>query len=294
MSDPRPRFRLPSRVQRAALGVAVAVAVALVVAVELGLRGLGGLAGGWQGLRAGVSTGAGPVVVMVGDSVTQGVPGPREEGWPTAFSERSGARVINLGAAGRGVDWIVADLDRRAPALPPDVVAVYAMVGPNDCAYLEDLASIHLPEAPTGLAAVRARLRKLALYRVLLQVVARARPTPGEVTGAVQPPPRGSKQSAHCREKVSSGIEALAARARRFDSELVVVAYPVPVRKDSPGLRVNRFVDSLLGDAAERGGHRFIDTRPCFENAPLTDWQQDGVHLTRSGYARLGRCVAEQ
>ncbi len=246
-----------------------------------------------RGRRAAVKGNSGPVVWTVGDSVTQGVPEGLPHGWPPRFAARTGSTVHNFGSAGRDVAWMVADLDRRMPDLPDHPDWIIAMIGHNDCSYLEDLASIHMPDPPSQLERVRKQLRSLVTYRVLLQVVARLRPAPtGQVT-QMKRPVDGARESAYCRARVSTGLEALQVRAARIGTRLVVATYPVPDRKDTPGLRVNRFLDTLLEEGAHARGLPFVDTRPCFARAPQSDWQQDGVHLTRSGYARLGDCIAE-
>lgn len=283
----------PSTARRLALSLLVLMGA--LVGLEMGLRGVGRLVGLGQRSRGAAVSGSGsggPVVLTIGDSVTQGIPEGRAHGWPVAFAQRSGATVHNLGAAGRDVAWMVRDFDRRRPALPARVDLIIAMIGHNDCAYLEDLASIHMPDAPGWLDQARRGLRTLTTYRVLLQVVTRLRPRPQAEVSSMRRPVDGARESAYCRARVATGIDALASRSADLGAELVVASYPVPDRKDTPGLRVNRFLDTLLEEGALARGLRFVDVRPCFEGAPAADWQQDGVHLTRSGYARLGECIA--
>jgi len=280
----------PSTARRWAFSL-VAMTLGLAV-VEGGFRAVGAVLGTHQSIRsAGVSGSGGPVVVAVGDSVTQGIPEGRDHGWPARLAASTGATVHNLGAAGRGVGWMVDDLDRRRPGLG-SVDIIVAMVGHNDCSYLADLASIHMPDAPTVTDRVRRGLRTLTTYRVLLQVVARVRPSEATVPATTRPAD-GTRQSDHCRTMVAAGVDALAARARALDAELVIATYPLPAHRDSPGQRVNQFLDTLLEEAALARGLRLADTRLCFVGTPPSDWHQDGVHLTRSGYARLGDCMAE-
>ncbi len=287
-SQPNPRAHGRRRVLFAAV-----VVFGTGLGIEGALRAVGAAVGALQHGRSAGGDGPGPAVLTIGDSVTQGVPVGRAHGWPARFAVRTGTSVQNLGAAGRDVAWMVADLDRRIPALPDNIRWMVAMVGHNDCAYLADLASIHMPDPPTGLDRLRRGLRTLVTYRVLLQVVARLRPTaPSEVTN-MQRPVDGARESAFCRARVSTGLDALSARAQELGATLVVASYPIPDRKDTPGLRVNRFLDTLLEEGAAVRGLDFVDTRPCFVGAPPSDWQQDGVHLTISGYTRLGDCVAE-
>ncbi|MBO86326.1 MAG: hypothetical protein CL927_13290 [Deltaproteobacteria bacterium] len=273
---------------------AVVTTIGMFLCLEGGLRAVG-VAVGWvqQRQRTAVVGGSELIVWTVGDSVTQGVPEGLPHGWPPRFAARTGATVHNLGSAGREVAWMVSDLDRRIPMMSGEVDWIIAMVGHNDCSYLEDLASIHMPDAPTPLERARRVLRQWATYRVMLQVVSRLRPVRNTEVSSMQRPRNGARESSYCRVRVASGLDALRARADRVSAQLVVSSYPIPAHKDTPGLRVNRFLDTLLEDGAQERGLPFIDTRPCFSDAPQTDWQQDGVHLTRAGYARLGDCIAQ-
>lgn len=282
-----------SRIARRAVFALVAV-VGVALALEGTFRAVG-VAVGWvqQARRATIDGASGTLVWTVGDSVTQGVPEGLPHGWPPRFAVQTGATVQNFGSAGREVAWMVDELDRRIDDHRGQVDWIIAMVGHNDCSYLEDLASIHMPDPPSGLDRFRRQLRTLVSYRVLLQVVARLRPSRPSEVSSMRRPRNGARESAYCRARVASGLDALMARADRVSARLAVASYPVSTRKDTPGLRVNRFLDTLLEAGAQERDLTFIDTRPCFAGAPLTDWQQDGVHLTRSGYARLGDCIAQ-
>lgn len=264
-------------------------------AIEGGLRGWGA----WERARLGPDPVApeaeAPLLLAVGDSVTQGIPVDPPWSWPGWMRRdpAAGARgyeVVPLGYGGKGwhhLDTIAARWLAQAPPARPITMVVLA--GHNDCNYLAAPGAVDAPLAMAG--GVRGWLGRLATYRLLVQVVARG----GDAVaayGEVAPPDTRGDAGAHCTRQLTAGIARFQTLAAQHEARLVVASYPLPGGAASALSRVNAQLNPVLLSEAQRRGVEALDLSRCTWQQPdEAMFQPDRVHMTAEGYRQLARCI---
>ena len=66
----------------------------------------------------------GPLIVALGDSMTEGYAVGNDETWPAHLERLTGRRVLNAGVRGYGLDQIVLRAERIVPAIKPSTVVL--------------------------------------------------------------------------------------------------------------------------------------------------------------------------
>ncbi len=244
---------------------------------ECGLRGWGAWVRAQAGARAGVE---GPVVLAVGDSFTYGHGVARDEPWPAllpATLEARGAgpvQVENLGQPGSTPLGVARRLARRlAVAGPVDLILVQAGMNADDAPAA--------PHARWDRGALRLLLRRSALYRALVQVVARQRAAASAaLQGPVDAPQQRSQPGL-----IETPAAAAASRRRAHDAlvgallvcrdladargaRLFAVGYAFPAHLRADGAFTGGTAHALLRDAAADAGVPHIDVQRHYDALP--------------------------
>ncbi|MFN7142932.1 MAG: SGNH/GDSL hydrolase family protein [Myxococcota bacterium] len=265
--------------QRRLLFSVVTTGLAFVL-TEAGLAGIGALA---ERPTRSAPVGSGVhTLVCAGDSVTFGFGLPPEDAWPAQLARRpglaaAGIRVVNAAVAGQDLRQIAMTLHPTLDFRAGPDRAVVLLGGHNDCAAL----GVPPPSVSSELLREGRRvLRSFTTYRLLAQVLARARP-------ASAAPPSGARMAA-CGARLREGLEAVRAVVAASDTPLLVATYPV-LDGDHRGA-VSAYVNAAMLDTAVAAGVPTVDVAACAEARP-GDLQADGVHLTAAGSAALAACL---
>ena len=235
-----------------------------------------------------------PQIVTLGDSVTQG-------GYPRPLQSRLGEGwlIQDLAASGRGLDYAVDTLNSKSKEWLEQQTIILLMVGHNDCMYLQSFAQQHHTEETDNWVTHSKRiLRKLRTFRVLVQVVTRFR-SASAPTLIREPPPRlGSTQELrYCQQTIDTGLAEINALTIKNGHGLSLLTYPIPNtltgkdRRPDHLLHVNRLVNRLLIQSAQKYAIDLIDTAQCMANKPRALWESDAVHLTNEGDQAFADCL---
>lgn len=240
------------------------------------------------------------LILAVGDSVTQGVPFHAPEAWPALLGQGlrdAGhmARVAPIAIAGAGwhhLDTLTEQWLAENPQEQP--FTMIALAGHNDCAYLAGPGDPALAPPGQDDSGLRSWLGRLATYRALVQVVARARGQQAQDDyGDVAPPRVATDAGAHCRRQLSAGIGRFDALARAHGAALWVATYPEPAQATPHLARLNAAIRPTLVAEARARSLPVLDLSTCTHAEPdEAMFQRDGVHMTRSGYRKMAECMA--
>ena len=66
----------------------------------------------------------GPLIIALGDSMTEGYAVGNDETWPASLERVTGRRVLNAGVRGYGLDQIVLRAERMVPKIKPSTVVL--------------------------------------------------------------------------------------------------------------------------------------------------------------------------
>ena len=235
-----------------------------------------------------------PQIVTLGDSVTQG-------GYPRPLQSMLSERwlVQDLAASGRGMDYAVDTLKSKSADWGDQRTMVLMMIGHNDCMYLQSFAQQHhIDKADSWVTRSKRTLRKLRTFRVLVQIVTRIRPS-SEPLLIREPPPRlGSTQELrYCKQTIDTGIAEINAFTESNGHALTLLTYPIPLelspkdKRPDHLLQVNRLVNQLLIESAQKYAIHLIDTAQCMAKQPRLLWESDAVHLTNEGDEAFANCL---
>lgn len=261
--------------------------VVLFGGVELGLRGWGA----WVRAQAGARSGAsGAVVIAVGDSFTYGHGVGRDAPWPAVLPAAVAAvgggpiQVENLGVPGSTPLGAARRLAQRLAAPGPvDVVLVQVGMNPD-----EEPAAL-APRWDRG--GVRLLLRRSALYRALVQVVARQRaaastalqgPVDAQMQrprpGLVETPAEAAASARRAQEALQAALLVVRDLADARGARLFAVGYAFPLSLRSSGPFTGGAAHILLRDAAGAVGVPHIDVQEVYDAQPV-----DGPSLVIDG-----------
>ncbi|RME25898.1 MAG: SGNH/GDSL hydrolase family protein [Deltaproteobacteria bacterium] len=292
VSTRRPR----SLLRRLLMGLAVAI---LLLAGLEGVLQLTGLATRVRLRPAPAGADARRILLAVGDSVTQGIPYP--EGYPAALRrmpevQAAGIQVVRLAYGGKGWHHLEAAVQRWLADNPAaHDVTMLTLAGHNDCAYLAGPGGAPPVALQPELGPVQRALGHLATYRLLVQVVARARGQRADDDyGDVVPPGIRGDAGQHCRRQAEAGTARFQALAAEHDIQLILATYPVPADVRVHLSRLNLEFNQLLRELARLRGIPLLELSTCTHARPDAEmFQRDGVHLTRAGYQQLAECIAD-
>ncbi|MEI7873940.1 MAG: GDSL-type esterase/lipase family protein [Alphaproteobacteria bacterium] len=85
-------------------------------------------ADGFRTQNLGASPAAGPLILVLGDSYTEGWSVSGDESWPAQLERQTGRRTLNAGVRGYGIDQMVLRAERLVPRLKPQTI-VLAFIG---------------------------------------------------------------------------------------------------------------------------------------------------------------------
>ena len=242
---------------------------------------------------------AGPPVLVLGDSYTEGWSVPGDESWPAHLERQTGRRTLNAGVRGYGIDQMVLRAERLVPRFKPQTI-VLAFIGSDiertalsfrDFKHKPyfvpagdglELRNVPVPTAP--LAGPLVAVRDVLGYSHLLDTLMR----------------RLDAYDLWFGNNVSTGIDGVlvscrlmnrfGALARRHDANVLVVAFRQSDRWNYPLQRavVEQRVAAVLA-CANRAGLATLDTSTAFAAAAAT---RDPAYFIADHYTDRGNALA--
>jgi hypothetical protein len=247
----------------------------------------------------------GPVILALGDSMTEGYAVGDDETWPAALERITGRRVLNAGVRGYGLDQMVLRAERLVPELKPSTVVLAFIADDISRTALSvrdfrskpyfvpqgeglALGNVPVPEAgfPPAMAWVRHMLGHSHLFdRIVTRLGLRPYWTGREIGTGADP------FVVSCRL-----MDRFAILARREGVRALVVALPEQgVFFDVKGAAGQREALSRVLGCAARAGLGTLDTTPAFAQENVgrdIDAYYTMMHFTGRGATLAAREVA--
>lgn len=261
-----------------------------------------------EGMREhnlGASPAAGPPILALGDSFTEGFAVGNDDTWPAALERTLGRRVLNGGVRGYGIDQMVLREERLVPKLKPQTVVLAFIADDIDRTALSVRDSkgkpyfvpagegLELRNVPvqTALSSpwLEAARDVLGYSRLLDDVMTRLGATELWYGDVVRTGADGTVVS--CRL-----MDRFAAQVRHQSVKALVVALPQYLGWSDPANLAfeRRMVTALLG-CASRAGLPTLDAFAPFEREGVgrdLDAYYVQYHLTARGNALAARLIA--
>lgn len=266
-----------------------AIWIGLLGAAELGLRAYSA----WPRHGGGATAGT-PVLMCVGDSVTEGI-GPNVTSWPTQLGEHSrGVRVENLGSAGSTSDYIARNVYPALSALPKGTgVDALVMIGHNEFIDWPWEVGVFHSKGDGGVPTAEPGSKGLLLVRVA-----------GWALSSVTHPVPTATIDPQRRARYQQNIKALASIVHARGGEVWMLTYVVPgappptvSEGDARVLSFTRSaqlgINTEIRSTASTLGLPMIDVAYLAGNPEEWDhtWFIDNIHLTTGGYGQVADVV---